>query len=198
MQYFYFFDLLEKSRGQQNRCLFRVEAFISGIWEWSAAANLLELVAKNTSGSARWSTMGCVTVFARGLRGKAGVSWLATIALDELHRIAQSSGKTLSAQSTGKTLSAGALFRTWAVTIKKAFWQECTSRGDDMWPAHREGRHAAFSGKHFVRAMEDEVGLQAAADAADRLAGRSGLENWALLHAPPLTGSDTPPPPPRV
>ena len=89
----------------------------------------------------------------RGVRGQRGVRWLALWLLEHV---------TLWTQSWD--LSA-------AVQLLQDFDAHClsTEGGSASWAGHNEGRHAALSGRHFLRALASHDGIGGLAEAVSRL-----------------------------
>lgn len=134
------------------------QVLLGGIPEWCVAASAFEDVWHAFSGTLRYQRMASLFVFARGLRGLGGVTWLRSVALDFFPA-------PLAGPSGG---SAKALFRDWAKKVTKAFWAECRRRGDRLWASHREGRHAGVSGWHFVAALRHDAAMNSACGAVER------------------------------
>lgn len=181
------------------------KALVTGIPEFVGFAGLLDAVWRGAPAANRAEAMALATVFARGLRGRAGVSWVTPILLRELCPRGGGGGVTpLGGAGGGVTLLGGAgggvggadggvggagggvtplgradggvsplvrNFRRLAQKVLRRFDEECDRRGCDLWPAHREGRHAGFSGKHFCFALRRADAQKAALAAARRFAG---------------------------
>ena len=64
---------------------------------------------------------------------------------------------------------------TWLSIVIKEFQAECQRRDDHLWAAHREGRHAGLSGRHFLEAVQTKPGKNSIVVVAKRLVGDASV-----------------------
>ena len=122
-------------------------AVLDGIWHRHSDGTRLSL------------NLAVATVIARGIRGVEGVRWVGPIILDFL-------------DGADKQLPLQTVLQAAASHVAAKFKQECTRRQCDLWPAHREGRHASLSGRHFLEALASRQGMRSALKTAQALAGQ--------------------------
>ena len=140
-----------------------LQALVIGIPEWTVAASLCEEIWHKYTGAQRYQYTGCVVVLARGLRGVGGVRWLHRI-VGKLFPAPSQLSRVLNRSNSDQT------FRNVATKVINLFDKECSTRNDFLWAGHREGRHAANSGFHFIEALKDESAMKVGVDIAERAA----------------------------
>ena len=140
-----------------------LQALVIGIPEWTLAASLCEEIWHKYTGAQRYQYTGCVVVLARGLRGVGGVRWLHMV-VGKLFPAPSQSIRVLNRSNIDQT------FRNVATKVINLFDKECSKRNDFLWAGHREGRHAANSGFHFIKALKDERAMKVGVDIAERAA----------------------------
>ena len=153
--------------------------FIDGCPDLIAAASLYEALWRRLEGQARIKALACAAVFVRGVRGQVGIEWL--------REIFTAGGVTPLLERAGPVQL---LLPACARVVRTEFKAECRRRGNDLWPAHREGRHVGQSGRHFIEALGARSALDIAIGVAERhcglfrdieAAGGGALSDAALL-----------------